>query len=74
MSKSVFLTDVIDVNQFLLIEDSLHAADTPYELTHCEAVEAALRKVSGYATGNSNRPDLLLLDYNLPGGDAREVI
>lgn len=58
----------------LLIEESLRAANAPYELTHCETIDAALRKVSGYAIDDPNVPDLLLLDYNLPGGDAREVI
>ena len=58
----------------LLIEESLREAAIPYQLTLCETVEAALRKVCGYTIDDPNVPDVLLLDYNLPGGDAREVL
>jgi CheY-like chemotaxis protein len=58
----------------LLIEESLRAADAPYEMAHCETVEAALWKIAEYAVDDPCVPDLLLVDYNLPGGDAREVI
>jgi chemotaxis family two-component system response regulator Rcp1 len=58
----------------LLIEESLRSQDIRYEITHCETVEAAVQIVSGYGLDDPNVPDLLLLDYNLPGGDARNVI
>jgi len=58
----------------LLVEESLRASDIQCEMTHCETVQAALQKLSGYAVEDPNVPDLLLLDYNLPGGDARQII
>jgi two-component system, chemotaxis family, response regulator Rcp1 len=58
----------------LLIEEALRSEDIRYEMTHCETVNVALQTVSGYRVDDPNIPDLLLLDYNLPGGDARTVI
>ncbi|HEX4770714.1 MAG TPA: response regulator [Bryobacteraceae bacterium] len=58
----------------LLIEEALREASIPYELTLCETIEAALRKVSEFTNDDPSVPDVLLLDYNLPGGDAREVL
>lgn len=57
-----------------LVEEALRAAAIHYEMTHCETLKAALTMISGYAAGDSNVPDLILLDYNLPGGDALELI
>lgn len=58
----------------LLIEEALSTAGLKYKLTHCETVMTALEKVSDYGPDDGEVPDLLLLDYNLPGGDAREVL
>lgn len=57
-----------------LVRECLRCEDIRYEMTHCENVEAAFRMLSGYGGDDPKIPDLLLLDYNLPGGDAREVI
>lgn len=57
-----------------LIEESLRARDIPYEITHCNTVRTALQMIKGYQNGGPKLPDLLLVDYNLPGGDARDVI
>jgi CheY-like chemotaxis protein len=58
----------------LLIQESLGSQDIPYEITHCETIKSALQTVSGYRLNDPGVPDLLLFDYNLPGGDARDVI
>lgn len=58
----------------LLIQEALDAAHLCFELTHCDSVQAALRTISMYVSEDITVPDLLLLDYNLPGGDAREVL
>jgi chemotaxis family two-component system response regulator Rcp1 len=58
----------------LLIKESLRSQNIAYEITHCETVKSALQTVSGYRMNDQSIPDLLLLDYNLPGGDARSVI
>jgi CheY-like chemotaxis protein len=57
-----------------LVQEALRSAAVQYELTHCETVKAALTVISGYAAGDPNVPDLILLDYNLPGGDALELM
>jgi CheY-like chemotaxis protein len=57
-----------------LVEEALRSTDIEYQLTHCETVRSALETVSGYAAGDPKVPDLILFDYNLPGGDAREII
>jgi two-component system, chemotaxis family, response regulator Rcp1 len=57
-----------------LVEEALRSTDIDYQLTHCETVTSAIEAVSGYAAGDPKVPDLILFDYNLPGGDAREII
>jgi len=73
-----------EVSHILLIEDNpadvelirecLRLRGIPYELTHCDTVEAALKLVNGYGTNGRRAPDLMLLDYNLPRGEARAVL
>ena len=58
----------------LLVEESLHAAHVPFEITHCETIKKALETISSYKSGDPTLPDLLLLDYNLPAGDARDAL
>lgn len=57
-----------------LIEESLRAHDIPYRLTCCDAVDVAVQTVSSYREGDSEIPDLVLLDYNLPRGESRAVL
>lgn len=57
-----------------LIKECLRLRATPYELTHCETVDAALHLVKSYGTNGQKVPDLMLLDYNLPRGEARTVL
>lgn len=58
----------------LLIQEALRSQNVLYEMSHCETVRSALQTVSGYCMNDPGIPELLLLDYNLPGGDARDVI
>ena len=58
----------------MLVQEALDAAQLSFELTRCENVTTALRTISGYLADDGNVPDLLLLDYNLPGGEARTVL
>jgi CheY-like chemotaxis protein len=56
-----------------LIEECLRVREIPYNLTHCDTVESAVRLVKSYGAGD-RVPDLMLLDYNLPRGEARTVL
>jgi CheY-like chemotaxis protein len=57
-----------------LIEECFRARSIPYHLTHCDTIDAAIRLVTSYGTNAATVPDLILLDYNLPRGDARSVL
>lgn len=57
-----------------LIEECLRSRGIQYELTHCETVDAALHLVKSYGLDGKKAPDLMLLDYNLPRGEARTVL
>ena len=57
-----------------LVQEALRDVQLRFELTHCETVKSAVQAISRYADGGIDIPDLILLDYNLPGGDARDVL
>lgn len=57
-----------------LIRECLKVRGIEYELTHCDTADGAVRLVNGYRTDAGKIPDLMLLDYNLPRGDARTVL
>lgn len=57
-----------------LIQESLRVHDVRYSLTHVEKADDAIRTVSGYGADAAALPDLILLDYNLPRGDAVDVL
>ena len=57
-----------------LIEECFRARKISYHLTHCDTIDAAIRLVTGYGANGAPIPDLILLDYNLPRGDARSVL
>lgn len=56
-----------------LIEECLRSRGIKYRLTHCETVDCAIRTVEAFESGGE-APDLMLLDYNLPRGDALSVL
>jgi CheY-like chemotaxis protein len=56
-----------------LIRESLRAQDVDYELLHYETVDEAVRAVRACGS-DGNVPDLILLDFNLPRGDARDIL
>lgn len=58
----------------MLIEEALLAANIPVQITRCETINSAVKTVLHYSADDANVPDLLMLDYNLPGGEAREVL
>jgi CheY-like chemotaxis protein len=76
MSERPFEILLVEDNfgDVILIEECLQTAEVPYQLTHCDTIRSALKAISGYRAGEGKIPDLLLLDYNLPAGEAREVL
>jgi CheY-like chemotaxis protein len=57
-----------------LIEECFRCRGIQYRLTHCDTIDAALRIVTTCGANDIPIPDLILLDYNLPRGDARSVL
>src|ERR1051325_2782210 len=57
-----------------LIQESLRVHEVDYELRHVDKADDAIRAVSGYRSNDGDLPDLILLDYNLPRGDAVDVL
>ena len=57
-----------------LIEECLRCRGIQYRLTHCDTIDTAIRMVTSCGTNAVPVPDLILLDYNLPRGDARSVL
>ncbi len=57
-----------------LIEECLRSRGIKYQLTHCDTIDAALRVVTGCGGNGGQIPDLMLLDYNVPRGDACSVL
>jgi chemotaxis family two-component system response regulator Rcp1 len=57
-----------------LIQESLRMHAVDYSLIHLEKADDAVRAVGGYGPDGAEVPDLILLDYNLPRGDAGDVL
>jgi CheY-like chemotaxis protein len=58
----------------LLIEEALTRQSLNYAIDHYETAEDAVRAASACGHGGVPVPDLLLLDYNLPGGQGSDVL
>src|SRR5947209_1763538 len=58
----------------VLVEESLRTVNLKYKLRHYSTADAALRAVQGYRPGAPEVPDVMLLDYNLPAGNAGDVL
>jgi CheY-like chemotaxis protein len=57
-----------------LIEEALRMHGLQYRMTHCETAEDGVRTINGYSEQSEDIPALLLLDFNLPAGEACEVL
>ncbi len=57
-----------------LVEECLRSRGIKYQLTRCETIDAAIRIVNSYGANGAQVPDLMLLDYNVPRGDACAVL
>jgi CheY-like chemotaxis protein len=57
-----------------LIKEAFHVQGIPIEIENYETAGAGIRAISRYGSDSQALPDLILLDYNLPGGYARDVL
>ncbi len=57
-----------------LIEESLRMYALDYKLHHYETAEEAILALDGCGSDGVQIPDLILLDYNVPRGDARDIL
>ena len=57
-----------------LIEESLRMHAVDYQLIHYETAEAAINALKDCGSDGNGVPDLILLDYNVPRGDARDIL
>ena len=57
-----------------LIEESLRLHGLDYRLTHYETADVAINALIRCGTNGSGVPDLILLDFNVPRGDARDIL
>ena len=57
-----------------LVEEALRRQSLVFHLDHYLTTQDAIRAVRAYGSDDSPVPDLLLLDYNLPGGQGSDVL
>ena len=57
-----------------LIEEALKRQSLPFQLDHHLTAAEAIDAVKKCGVGESPVPQLLLLDYNLPGGQGLEIL
>jgi CheY-like chemotaxis protein len=57
-----------------LIEESLRAHALDYRISHYETADAAIHAIACCGSNGTAVPDLILIDYNIPRGDARDIL
>jgi len=57
-----------------LVEEALKRQSLNYHLEHYSTAEDAITAVKACGSGDSPIPDLMLVDFNLPRGDGRDVL
>lgn len=58
----------------LLIKEAISSAGMRAEVQHFETAHAAINRIRTYKRGDEQLPDVILLDYNLPGGTACDML
>ena len=58
----------------LLIKEALRLFELDCSLIHYSTAAEALQAIGGLGWNGVQAPDLIMVDYNLPGGDARDIL
>jgi len=57
-----------------LITEALRRQGIQFELQHYEKADDAVRAIENCGRDGAELPDVILVDYNVPRGDARDVL
>jgi CheY-like chemotaxis protein len=57
-----------------LIQEAIRSKGIASEIEHYETADAGVRVVQSYRPDAVNLPEVILLDFNLPAGTARDVL
>jgi two-component system response regulator len=58
----------------ILIKEALRVHSLNCSLMHYATAADAVRAIADCGNGEIDVPDLIMVDYNLPGGDARDIL
>ena len=71
--KRIFLAEDNPADVWL-IEEALKRRSIDFQLDHYADAETAIEAVRNCGSGDSQLPDLMLLDYNLPRGHGADIL
>ena len=76
MNRRAYRILVIEDNpgDLRLIREAMQFYKIDYSLRHYDTADAAVQAVHDYQPAQPDVPDLILIDYNIPRGDARDVL
>ena len=57
----------------IIVNDKV-SRDTEHDLSHYDQADVAVQAIQDYRSAQSDVPDLILIDYNIPRGDARDIL
>jgi CheY-like chemotaxis protein len=57
-----------------LIREALRLKGLNFEIEHSATAEGGVRIVQSYQSSSASVPEVILLDYNLPGGTACDIL
>jgi two-component system response regulator len=69
----VFLTED-NLADVWLVEEALKRQSVEFKIDHYSTAEDAVNAARLCGTGSADVPDVMLLDFNLPRGDGRDVL